>query len=355
MSNGDRSLALIEAVKEAHAHRIPLAIHGGSTKQFYGRTIQAQPLNVSEHQGIVHYEPTELVLTARAGTALTELEQLLTDHRQMFSFEPPHFGNQATLGGMVAAGLSGPRRLRGGAVRDNILGVEIINGTGERLRFGGEVMKNVAGYDLSRLMAGALGTLGVLLQVSVKVLPLPTSEITLARTLDPAKAIETMNTWAAKPLPISATWYDGHDLYVRLSGNESGLRAAARLIGGDILDWSELFWRNIKEHGDVFFMDDTPLWRIAVPSATPPLPLPGNTTVLEWNGALRWLKSAAPADEIRMKVTTANGHATLFRGGDRLGEHFQPLPSALMKVHKNLKRALDPAGILNPGRMYADF
>lgn len=355
MTSCDRSMVLIEAVKQAHARRIPLAIHGGNTKQFYGRAIHGQPLDVSEHQGIVHYEPTELVLTARAGTPLTELERLLADHRQMFSFEPPHFGNQATLGGMVAAGLSGPRRLRGGAVRDNILGVEIINGVGERLRFGGEVMKNVAGYDLSRLMAGALGTLGVLLQVSVKVLPLPSCEMTLARTLDPAKTIETMNAWAAKPLPISATWYDGHDLYVRLSGSESSLRATARLIGGDILDWSELFWRNIKEQGDAFFMDDMPLWRFAVPSATPPQPLPGNTTVMEWNGAQRWLKSTAPADEIRKIVTAANGHAVLFRGGDRSGEHFHPLATALMKVHINLKRALDPAGILNPGRMYPDF
>ncbi len=354
MATHDQSSALIDAVKEAHSRRTPLAIHGGNTKQFYGRPIQGKPLDVSEHGGIIRYEPTELVLTARSGTPLIEIEKLLTEHQQMLAFEPPYFGENATLGGVLGAGLAGPRRPYGGAVRDNVLGVEIINGAGDRLRFGGEVMKNVAGYDLARTMAGALGTLGVLLQISVKVLPLPTCEITVVQTLDSAKAIKTMSSWAARPLPISATWYDGHDLYVRLSGGEQSVRAAAKIIGGDILDWGKLFWQNIKEQGEAFFMEDPPLWRIAVPPSTPPLHLSGKT-VMEWNGALRWLKSDAPAEKIRSKVTAAGGHTTLFRGGDRSSEVFQALPPALMKVHKNLKKALDPEGILNPQRMYPEL
>jgi glycolate oxidase FAD binding subunit len=215
-------------------------------------------------------------------------------------------------------------------------------------------MKNVAGYDLARIMAGALGTLGVLLQISVKVLPIPPCELTVVQTLDPAQAIKTMVAWAARPLPISATWHDGHDLYVRLSGGAQSVRSAAQIIGGDVLDWGNLFWQNIKEQGEAFFTEDIPLWRISVPPSTPPLDLSGKT-VMEWNGALRWLKSDAAADEIRNRVTTASGHATLFRGGDRSGEVFQSLPPALMKVHKNLKKTLDPEGILNPQRMYPEL
>ncbi len=354
MVTRDQSTALINAVKEAHASHTPLAIHGGNTKQFYGRPIQGQSLDISEHRGIIRYEPTELVLTARSGTPLLEVERLLAEHQQMLAFEPPYFGEKATLGGAVGVGLAGPRRPYGGAVRDNVLGAEIINGAGDRLKFGGEVMKNVAGYDLARTMAGALGTLGVLLQISVKVLPMPSREITVVQRLDPAQAIKTMSAWAARPLPISATWHDGHDLYVRLSGGEQGVRSAAQIIGGDALDWGNLFWQNIKEQGEAFFVQDTPLWRIAVPPSTPSLSLPGKTT-MEWNGALRWLKSDAAADEIRSKVTAVGGYTTLFRGGDRAGEVFQPLAPTLMKVHENLKKALDPKGILNPQRMYSEL
>jgi glycolate oxidase FAD binding subunit len=354
MEPEDQSQTLLEAVSEAYAEHRPLALGGGNTKAFYGRLIEGHPLDSSGHRGIVHYEPTELVMTARSGTLLTEIEHCLAESRQMLPFEPPHFGPAATLGGAVAAGLSGPRRPYAGAVRDNVLGVEIVNGKGQRLRFGGEVMKNVAGYDVSRLMVGSLGTLGLLLQVSLKVLPRPLREVTVAQTLDVEQAIIRMSEWARQPLPVSATWYDGHDLYVRLSGGERSIQAAARSIGGDPIDWNEMFWTNVQEQSQAFFFDDTPLWRIAVPPATPPLNLPGES-VMEWNGALRWLKTDADANEIWRSTMDVGGHATLFRGGDHKNDVFQPLPAPLMKIHKNLKTAFDPHGIFNPARMYRDL
>jgi glycolate oxidase FAD binding subunit len=232
--------------------------------------------------------------------------------------------------------------------------VEILNGRGERLRFGGEVMKNVAGYDLSRLMAGALGTLGVLLTVSLKVLPRPRRELTLARTLSEPEALAAMQAWAARPLPLSATWHDGRDLYVRLSGGEQALKAAAQEMGGDPLDWEETFWITVREQCTAFFMDERPLWRIAVPPATPPLDLDGDT-VMEWGGALRWYKGEADTGTLRARASQAGGHATLYRGAEPDGTIFQPLSGALLKLHKRIKLALDPAGILNPGRMYRDI
>jgi glycolate oxidase FAD binding subunit len=351
MKSADQSQTLIEAISQAYADKSWLAIHGGNTKTFYGRPFKGIPLSTREHRGVIRYEPTELVITARSGTPLTEIEHLLNEHRQMLPFEPPHFGENATVGGMVAAGLSGPRRPYTGAVRDNVLGVVMINGRGEPLRFGGDVMKNVAGYDIARTMAGALGTLGVLLEISLKVLPCPQREMTLAQAMSTQAAISRMSAWSDKPLPISATWYDGRDLYIRLSGSELSLRAAATIIGGDQLDWSEVFWKNIQEQSEFFFMDNAPLWRLSVPPATPPIPLPGDT-VMEWNGALRWLKSDATAALIRTKANECGGHATLYRGGDRAGEVFHPLSKPLMRVHSNLKKAFDPHGILNPQRMY---
>ncbi|MBA2409262.1 MAG: glycolate oxidase subunit GlcE [Gammaproteobacteria bacterium] len=347
----DVSEVLIDAVRDAFKQRTPLVIHGGKSKAFYGRAVEGEPLDVSPHRGVVNYEPTELVLSARAGTRLTEIETLLVEQGQMLPFEPPHFGERATISGCVAAGLSGPRRPYAGAVRDNLLGVVIVNGQGQRLKFGGEVMKNVAGYDLSRLMAGALGTLGVLLQVSFKVLPTPKRETTLLRTLDSERAIKIINDWARRPLPISATWHDGDCLYTRLAGGHSAIDAAVRQLDGEPLDDGDAFWRGIREQTAPFFAGETPLWRLSVPPAMPMLDLPGDWAI-EWNGALRWLKTDVPAKDIRTRTTAAGGHATLFRGGDRASQVFQPLSSVLMAAHKRLKAALDPAGILNSGRMY---
>lgn len=349
---------LSRLIRAAAKQKRPLCIRGGGTKDFYGGPVHGYKLNTGDYRGIVEYEPTELVITARAGTPLAEIEAALREKGQMLAFEPPHFGPGATLGGCIAAGLSGPRRACAGAVRDFMLGVRILDGKGDDLRFGGQVMKNVAGYDVSRLMAGSLGTLGVLLEVSLKVLPLPVSEATLHLKCAEAEAIERMNQWAAQPLPITATAYRDGELGVRLSGARVAVDAAAKKIGGAPVApaqaQAERFWTEIREHTDPFFAGDGPLWRLSVKSTTTPLDLPGQQ-LIEWGGALRWLKSSGDVKTIRDAAARSGGHATLFRGGDKTPGVFHPLPPALMKLHRNLKHAFDPAGILNSGRLYPEL
>lgn len=348
--DADISADIKARVESAAADGTPLAIAAGGTKQFMGRMIQAEDLDVSAHRGVISYEPTELVLTARAGTPLDTVESTLAERGQMLAFEPPHFGDGATLGGTVACGLSGPRRPYAGAIRDFVLGVTLVNGKGEILRFGGEVMKNVAGYDVSRLVTGSFGTLGIVLDVSLKVLPIPIEDLTLVFEMDLAEAIVQMNRWAARPLPISAACHDGDRLRIRLSGTSGGVKTAAERIGGERQN-GDGFWRDLREHKLEFFSDDTPLWRLSVPPAAPSLALPGRTLV-EWGGALRWLKSDADSASIRSVASAAGGHATLFRGGDRTGQVFHPLPAKLHDIHRRLKSAFDPERIFNPGRMY---
>jgi glycolate oxidase FAD binding subunit len=292
-----------------------------------------------------------LVITARGGTPLRELEATLAEKGQMLPFEPPHFGPRATLGGTIACGLSGPRRPYAGAARDFVLGTRVLNGRGEILRFGGEVMKNVAGYDVSRLMVGALGTLGIMLDVSLKVLPKPVEEITLAQPGTAAEALEIMNRWAGQPLPLSAGCFDGDRLYLRLSGAAAGVNAARALIGGDLVDDGPAFWDSLREHTHPFFRGAAPLWRLSVPPGAPPLPL-SDETLYDWGGAQRWLETDETPDRIREVAAQVSGHATLFRGGDRSGEVFHPLARPLEALHRNLKQAFDPHGIFNPGRMY---
>ena len=281
----DSSTEIRARVVDAIERHAPLAIAGNGTKQFLGREAQGEPLALCDHRGVVDYHPEELVLTARAGTPLSELEALLTEHDQMFAFEPPHFGAAATLGGTIAANLSGPRRAWAGAARDFVLGTRIVNGRGEVLRFGGEVMKNVAGYDVSRLVTGAMGTLGVILDVSLKVLPRPRETVTLVQSLAPRGALETLCRWATAPLPISATFIEGDRLYVRLSGTASALAEARAIIGGEALENADVFWLEVREQRHPFFAGETPLWRISVPPAAP-LDLPGEH-VIEWGGASR--------------------------------------------------------------------
>ena len=347
---------LSEAIREAAARKRPLCIRGGGTKDFYGGAIHGDPLDSTGYRGIVEYEPTELVITARAGTPLAEIEAALREKGQMLAFEPPHFGPGATLGGCIAAGLSGPRRAYAGAARDFVLGVRLIDGKGGDLRFGGQVMKNVAGYDVSRLMTGSLGTLGLLTEVSLKVLPVPVSETTLNLKRTEAEAIAAMNEWAGKPLPITATAFRDGNLEVRLSGAGSAVEAAAKKLGGTVVDPAQAgrFWAGIREQADPFFAGDAPLWRLSIKPTAPPLGLSGSQ-LIEWSGALRWFKSGADAKTIRDAAIHAGGHATLFRGRDKSAGAFQPLAPALMKLHRNLKRTFDPAGIFNPGRLYADL
>jgi glycolate oxidase FAD binding subunit len=328
-----------QRIREAAARRAPLRLRGGGSKDFYGNTPRGEVLDTRGYAGIVDYEPTELVITARCGTSLSDVETLLEKNGQCLPFEPPHFGAGATLGGCVAAGLSGPRRASAGALRDFVLGVKLVDGRGELLGFGGQVMKNVAGYDVSRLLAGSLGTLGLIAEVSLKLAPRPQAETTLRLEAPQARALEMMNRWAGQPLPVSATaWHDG-ELYVRLSGSEAGVRAAAAKIGGAALAFP---WGAIREQTHAFFSGSEPLWRLSLPSTSAEV---GGPQLIEWNGGLRWLKA----------LHRPHARATLFRGADKSGGCFAPLEPLLARVHRELKAAFDPAGIFNPGRMYAEL
>lgn len=357
--NTDHSAALRETLLAARAERRPLTIVGGGTKAFYGRHSADGHgrLDTSPHRGIVGFEPSELVLTARAGTPLAGIEALLAQHGQRLGFEPPHFGAGATLGGTVAAGLSGPRRPFAGSVRDAVLGCKILDGQGQILAFGGQVIKNVAGFDLSRLMVGALGTLGVLLEISLKVLPRPECERTLVYALDTPAALAAMTRWCREPWPVSGLAYDGGWAYLRLAGAEAAVAAAHRRLGGDPAADGPGFWEDLREQRSRFFQYPAlggTLWRLSLPPATPPLDLPGHW-FYDWGGALRWLRSGADPEAVFAAAAQAGGHATRFRGGNAGDRVFQPLAPALHRLHLDLKRTFDPDGLLNPGRLHPDY
>ena len=345
---------LREQVEAAAAAGTALSIQGSNSKSFYGRMTRGEVLSVNQHKGIIDYTPSELVISARAGTTLTELESVLEQQGQMLAFEPAHFGDNATLGGTIACAFSGPRRPYAGAARDFVLGVNCINGKGEWLRLGGQVMKNVAGYDVSRTLTGSLGTLAIMLDIHVRVLPRPENEITLQQACDVETAIQRCSALAAQPLPVSAACYLDGLLTLRLSGMEQGVQSAAASIGGDTLANAARFWQQLREHQLEFFSGEQPLWRLSVPPATAPLPIEGDT-LLDWGGAQRWLRSEQAVDTIRSITEAAGGHATLFRGGDPGGEIFHPLKPQLLALHQRLKQTFDPAGILNPGRMYREL
>ena len=352
--NQDLQLELQQQVHDAIAAHTPLSITGSGSKSFLGRRSQGDILSIKNHRGIISYEPTELVLTARAGTPLKEVEATLAEQQQVLAFEPPHYGSEATLGGTIAAGLSGPRRPFAGAARDFVLGTGIINGKGEIINFGGQVMKNVAGYDVSRLMTGAMGTLGVVLQISLKVLPRTPTECSLCFDEDLSAALIRMDAWSGQPLPVSAmTWHQGQ-LYIRLSGTEAGVQSARQIMGGQLLTDGESFWAKLREQQLDFFNTTEPLWRLSVPANTPALELPG-PTLIEWGGALRWLKSEIDSDTVRAITAAAGGHAMLYRNGDQNGEIYHPLDAGLLHLEQRVKAAFDPLGIFNPGRLYAQI
>jgi glycolate oxidase FAD binding subunit len=350
----DLSLTLQENIIDAYENNRSLQIMGGNSKAFYGRTPSGEKLEVSGNAGIINYEPTELVITARGGTPLHEIESALAANNQMLPFEPPHFGESATLGGTIACNLSGSRRPYAGSARDFVLGIKLLNGKGEILSFGGEVMKNVAGYDISRLMCGALGSMGILLEVSLKVLPKTESEITLIKELDEQTAIDAIAQHSRTSLPISAALYDGARLYLRLCGTPYSVATAKQKMGGDELSENDNFWHKINEHKHPFFDSTLPLWRLSLAPYTAPLDLKGKW-MLDWSGAQRWLLSDESADKIRSAAKQAGGHACLFKNGDRTQDVFHPLHPKMMELHRNLKNAFDPKGIFNPGRMYKDF
>ncbi len=352
---------LLDEFRSRILERRPLRLKGGGSKDFYGGLLAGAILETGAYSGIVSYEPTELVVTARCGTPLAELESVLAARRQFLACEPPGFG-AATVGGAVASGLSGPRRASAGGLRDFVLGVKSMDGEGRVLKFGGEVIKNVAGFDVSRLMTGSLGTLGLILEVSLKVMPLPLGDATLRFEMPQDKALEAMNRWAGQPLPLAASSWQEGVLTLRLSGAQAAVAAAIVKLGGEALAETQAleFWNGLREQSAAFFAGpDThgPLWRFSVPSVAPQLELPG-AQLLEWGGAQRWLRGDTDAAQMREAAARAGGHATLFRGGhgeQRAGGVFAPLPPALMEVHRRLKQSFDPYGVFNPGRMYSEF
>lgn len=357
----DLTDTLVERVLAAADARTPLRIVGGDTKRFYGRPVAGETLALAGHHGVLRYDPAELVLTARGGTLLADIEALLARHGQRLPFEPPSFGPMATLGGTVAAGLAGPARVARGPVRDYVLGARLLTGDGRVLKFGGEVMKNVAGYDVSRLLAGSLGILGVLLEVSLKVLPVARDTRTLRRRSDAQAAIDLLGTVAQRGLPLTGSFWSAGELYVRLEGSPAGLDAVVPAIGGDLMDASGAasLWHGVREQTHPYFACARPLWRLSLPATAVGTTLVGaHPVAFEWNGAQAWLSGVA-RQTIDLIARNAGGHAALFRRHDAddgtTGEVFAPLPAPMLDLHRAVKRVFDPAGILNPGRMYADL
>jgi len=349
---------LLDQVRAAMADQRALAIHGGQTKAFYGEPLQGEPLDLRPLAGISSYEPTELVVTVRAGTPLADLEAALAEKGQCLPFEPPRFAPGGTVGGMVAAGLSGPSRAAVGAVRDYVLGATMLNGRAEVLSFGGQVMKNVAGYDVSRLLAGSMGSLGVILEVSLKVLPVAPATATLRFELDEGCAIQQLNEWAAQPLPLNASaWWDGA-LLLRLRGAQAAVSAACQRLGGETIPahQADPFWEGLRDQRDEFFakaraavQTGASLWRVSVPQTTPPLKLAGEQ-LIEWGGGQRWWCTPSPAAAVREAARLAGGHATRFHGPAD-GPVFTPLSPVPERIHRALKAAFDPQGLFNPGRL----
>ena len=345
-------MTLQQQITEAFASATPLSICGGSSKQFLGNPVAGEPLSTAEHRGVINYQPDELVMTVRSGAPLQEIEEILRAQHQQLAFEPPSFGDTATIGGTFACGLSGPSRPWAGSARDSLLGCTIINGRGEQLHFGGEVIKNVAGYDATRLMVGAFGTLGLLLDVSFKVIPVPATEITLSFSMDAAQAVTSVVSWSQQPLPITAAaWLDG-ELLVRLSGAQAAIRSAQLQLGGEVSEQRD-FWLQLREQQPGFFQTGKPLWRLSLPMAAAPLDIPGEQ-LIEWGGAQRWLISEEPPQAIRQAATSAGGHATCFRNAQGR-EIFTPLSKPMLALQQRLKKSFDPKGILNPGRIYTDL
>jgi glycolate oxidase FAD binding subunit len=375
---------LIDQIRTAVDGKTPLRIRGSGSKDFYGESLHGELLDTRGHSGITSYEPSELVVTARGGTPLTELEAALAEKGQCLAFEPPRFAAAdgmlgGTVGGMVASGLSGPARASVGSLRDYVLGVQLINGRAEHLTFGGQVMKNVAGYDVSRLMVGALGTLGVLTEVSLKVLPVAPAEATLVFEVDQAKALNQLHTWGGQPLPLSASCWV-HDttssnapelLFVRLRGAIAAVESACTKMLLDLpgrrMDQPQASadWTACRDMMLPFFTAPTKtdgtavLWRMSVPQTAPVLKLSWPQFV-EWHGGLRWVwaPASAPA-QVRKIAASAKGSATLFRaidaGNKRATSTFNALSPTIMQIHRRMKAEFDPAGILNCGRLHPDL
>lgn len=359
---------MVDRVREARSQGRVLDIRGGGSKSFYGRAPRGEAFEVRELRGITSHEPSELVVTALGGTPLAELEAALAERGQCLPFEPPHYAGGATVGGMAAAGLSGPARAAVGSARDYVLGATLLNGRGEVLRFGGTVMKNVAGYDVSRLLVGSFGMFGVICELSLKVLPMVPAMATLRFAVDQSEALAMLNGWRARPWPVRASSWHRGELMVRLGGAAAAVDSACKALGGEAVDeeMAGRHWRGVRDQRHSFFSssvvgaadtavaDSVDLWRISVPPTAPPLAVRGEQ-LLEWGGALRWVVASEPAAQVRAAAHRAGGHATLFRARDAHAERFSPLSPALQRIHRELKLAFDPDRVFNPGRLYPDL
>jgi len=354
IANNDISITLQKKVQDAISNKSSLYIHGGNSKLFYGNKVDAAPLDICPHTGVISYEPTELCITVRAGTRIAEIEELLAESKQILTFEPPQYSPDATIGGAVSAGISGPRRAYSGSVRDAILGVKIINGNGEIVNFGGQVMKNVAGYDLSRLMVRSQGTLGVILEVSLRLLPKPAHDITVSFESPQDAALKFFQESRLKQLPITGSVWFNEQVYLRLSGSTETLEINQKKLGAEVLSGNPDFWREIRDHQHHFFgRTDKPLWRLSLPPASDQIARIDDNQLIEWGGAQRWVNSNAPANIIQNIATSRNGYATLFQGDLPETPCFPLLDGPLLEIHKKLKHKMDPQGIFNPGRIYS--
>lgn len=349
--SNDISQQLVEQIQQASQQKKSLKICAGNSKLFYGNAVEGETLDVTPHTGIIEYRPSELVITARSGTKLSNIEDELEANGQIFAFEPLQHSVNTTLGGVIACGLAGPRRGYSFSVRDAVLGSRIINGKGEQLKFGGQVMKNVAGYDASRLMVGAQGTLGVLLDISIKVKPKAESNITLAFEKSFNDAHDALNHWVMLGLPVRASCYLDGQLYVRICSTHSSVEKSRQIMGGELQDLS--LWSQLKQQTHPFFNDSNNLWRISVPPTTP-LFAENVDQLIEWNGALRWMKHDDDMFDIAAQY---GGHATRYQPGETISSDdiFQPLAPHMLALQCRVKQSFDPDNILNPGRLYRDL
>ena len=341
---------LQQRVKEAFSSGEKLDVQSGNSKRFLGRTPSGEVISVANNTGVVEYDPAELVMTVKSGTRLSEIREHLAKHNQYLPFDAPQFSSNSTIGGAVAAGLSGPVRPWTGSIRDYVLGIECIDGRGDYLRFGGRVMKNVAGYDASRLMVGAMGTLGIIMQVSFKVLPNPESNVTLKVQCSESQSIEKMLSLGITSLPLSASLWIDNTLFVRLSGAETAVNNGVELIDWEVCDDDSL-WQHVRDHTHNFFANDDPLWRVSIPANSPSFDQYSKVLV-EWGGALRWYQTDLSESRIHEYAKKCGGSAVLFRNGDRQGAVNGVLNSVLLRFHQQLKQSFDPRGILNHGRLY---
>ncbi|BDW11966.1 glycolate oxidase subunit GlcE [Polynucleobacter sp. SHI8] len=356
-----------EQIQSAITTQKKINICGGNTKNWYGDPPNGEVLNTLQYSGILDYQPEELVITACAGTPLKEVEAALIAKNQYFAFEPPHYGENATIGGMVAAGLAGPGRGQFGGLRDYVLGTKMMDGNGQILSFGGKVMKNVAGYDVSRLMPGSLGTLGLILEMSIKVLPLPARTETLKFQIPASQAIVQMNSWASQPLPLSASTWLGNsqsgELWIRLAGANaavvSAIQKMQQLLPSEIIDAQQanVFWESIREQTHSFFTNSNDnLWRFAVNPLSEPFAT-DHVTMMEWFGGQRWIKGNLSREEAQNLAAQNQGYATLYRNHNHdSGSVFtpitaNPLTAPLAIVQKRVQNAFDPHGIFQTGRM----